>query len=99
MELEKLADAPLGAVAYHRVSYFLTGRYSKSGRSELVRQGKAGHESSPKTGSSLVDLEEFCPSPELHRDDETLRRLRPFARRRLSTVRPFFVAIRTRKPW
>jgi hypothetical protein len=30
--------------------------------------------------------------------DETLRRFRPFARRRLSTCRPFFVFMRTRKP-
>jgi hypothetical protein len=29
----------------------------------------------------------------------TVRRLRPFARRRLSTNRPFFEAIRTRNPW
>ena len=30
---------------------------------------------------------------------ETARRLRPFARRRLSTARPAFVFIRARKPW
>jgi hypothetical protein len=30
--------------------------------------------------------------------DETVRRLRPFARRRFSTSRPFLVLIRTRKP-
>jgi hypothetical protein len=29
---------------------------------------------------------------------ETVRRLRPFARRRARTIRPFFVLIRTRKP-
>jgi hypothetical protein len=29
----------------------------------------------------------------------TVSRLRPFARRRLRTIRPFLVAIRTRKPW
>jgi hypothetical protein len=29
----------------------------------------------------------------------TVRRLRPLARRRLSTKRPFFVLIRTRNPW
>lgn len=33
-----------------------------------------------------------------YRDGVTVRRLRPFALRRLSTRRPFFVAIRTRKP-
>jgi hypothetical protein len=30
---------------------------------------------------------------------ETVSRLRPLARRRLSTSRPFLVSIRTRKPW
>jgi len=30
---------------------------------------------------------------------ETARRLRPFARRRLSTARPAFVFMRDRKPW
>jgi len=29
----------------------------------------------------------------------TVRRLRPFARRRFSTSRPFFVLIRTKNPW
>jgi hypothetical protein len=28
-----------------------------------------------------------------------VRRLRPFARRRLNTCRPFLVAMRARKPW
>ncbi len=31
-------------------------------------------------------------------EEETVRRLRPFARRRFSTCRPFFVAMRTRNP-
>jgi hypothetical protein len=31
--------------------------------------------------------------------DETDSRLRPFARRRFNTIRPFFVRIRTRNPW
>ena len=31
-------------------------------------------------------------------DEETVRRLRPLARRRFSTSRPFFVAMRVRKP-
>ena len=31
--------------------------------------------------------------------DWTTRRLRPLARRRFSTARPFLVAMRLRKPW
>ena len=34
----------------------------------------------------------------VYRSSATVRRLRPFARRRLSTIRPFFVAIRILKP-
>lgn len=37
-----------------------------------------------------------CRQP--RQDEETVSRLRPFARRRFSTSRPFFVAIRVRKP-
>ena len=61
--------------------------------------------------AALVDLPEFGPAadpletPELHALPAarlysllTVRRLRPFARRRLSTSRPFFVLIRTRNP-
>ena len=33
-----------------------------------------------------------------YRDVETVSRLRPLARRRFNTRRPFFVLIRTRKP-
>jgi hypothetical protein len=35
----------------------------------------------------------------LRGNGQTARRLRPFARRRLSTRRPPFVAMRARKPW
>jgi hypothetical protein len=39
------------------------------------------------------------PAGPVYYDDETVRRFRPFARRRFNTRRPFFVAILTRKPW
>lgn len=64
----------------------------------------------PKTG--IESLLEFCfPSHALRLaetvrrhararyDVETVRRLRPFARRRFKTKRPFLVAMRVRKPW
>jgi len=44
----------------------------------------------------------FRPQPAGQTDryrDETVSRFRPFARRRLRTIRPFLVCIRTRKPW
>jgi hypothetical protein len=53
---------------------------------EPARGGEAeGHRGGPGCGCS-------------RQDEETVRRLRPFARRRLSTSRPFLVAILTRKP-
>jgi hypothetical protein len=39
------------------------------------------------------------PISAARQDDETLRRFRPLARRRLRTCRPFLVLIRTRNPW
>src|SRR6185295_15187737 len=59
----------------------------------------------------LISRPEPCRATKLHRhsaerppepecqDVETVSRFRPFARRRLSTMRPFLVLMRTRNPW
>jgi hypothetical protein len=46
----------------------------------------------------VVDLGELRPTAQFHRDDDTDSRLRPLARRRFSTMRPFLLRMRTRKP-
>ena len=51
-------------------------------------------------GQALDAQDRLRPTPPARcYDDETVRRFRPFARRRFNTRRPFFVAILTRKPW
>ena len=51
-------------------------------------------------GGGPVRAGKGAPSPALahYPSSETVSRLRPFVRRRFSTMRPFFVAIRTRNP-
>jgi hypothetical protein len=99
MRSEQLADQAFCPVSPDRVSNFLAGRNAEAGRSDLISQSEAGHEPAPKTDALFEDLGKLRPSAQFHLDDETLRRLRPLARRRLSTIRPFFVCIRTRNPW
>lgn len=96
---EQLPYPPLRAVPDHRVSDLLTRRYAQASRTEVVPQCEAGHETASNAGALLVDPGKLRPATQFHRDDETVNLLRPFARRRLSTIRPFFVFMRTRKPW
>jgi hypothetical protein len=97
MSSEELSNEPFRPVADDRVSYFLAGGNAEPGRADVIWESETGHESATKACPAFVDLEVFRPSPQFHRVD-TVSRLRPFARRRLSTVRPFFVCMRTRKP-
>ena len=95
---KQLANEPFRPVTDDRVSDFLAGRNAEAGRSDLVWQGEAGHEAAPIPGAMVIDSGELRPAAQFHRDDVTASRLRPFARRRFSTVRPFLVAMRTRNP-
>lgn len=97
--LEQLPDPPFGAVPNHRVSDLGTGRDTQARRAELIPQPEAGQEASPHAGALLVDSGKLRPATQFHLDDETVNLLRPLARRLLSTIRPFFVFMRTRKPW
>ena len=96
---KQLANEPFRPVTDDRISDFLTGRDTEAGRSDLVWQGEAGHEAAPIPGAMVIDSGELRPAAQFHRDEETLSRLRPFARRRLITIRPFLVCMRTRNPW
>jgi hypothetical protein len=95
---KQLANEPFCPVTDDRVSDFLAGRDAEARRTDLVWQGEAGHEAAPIPGAVVIDLGKLRPAAQFHRDDVTDSRLRPFARRRFSTVRPFLVAMRTRKP-
>ena len=95
---EQFANESFRPIPYDRVSNFLAGRDTEAGRSDLVWQGEAGHQAAPKAGTVIVNSGELRPTAQFHRDDETVSRLRPFARRRFNTMRPFLVPIRTRNP-
>ena len=96
--LEQLSDPPFRSVSDHRVSDLRTGRDAQAGRTELVPEPDTGHEATPYAGATLVDPGKLRPATQFHLDDETVNLLRPLARRRLSTIRPFLLFIRTRKP-
>ena len=95
---EQLSNEPFRSVPDDRVSNFLAGRDAEARRTDLVWQGEAGHQPSAVPGTVVVDSGELRPAAQFHRDDETDNRLRPFARRRFNTMRPFFVRMRTRNP-
>jgi len=96
---EQFSNEPFRPVADHRVANFLTGRNAEARRPHLVWEGEAGHQPAPIPSTVVIDLCELRPTPQFHRDDETVSRLRPFARRRFNTMRPFLVCMRTRNPW
>lgn len=82
-------------------------RHSEPGHRRPVRHDEHGHESTvnPRPGvvrtfEILAPPDSLCPRQRLagHRSSATVSRFRPLARRRLSTIRPFFVDIRTRNP-
>src|SRR5688572_2826844 len=95
---KQLSNKPFGPVTDDRIPDSLAGRNAEAGRPDLVRQGEAGHEPASIPAAVVIDLRELRPAAQFHRCDVTARRLRPFARRRFSTVRPFLVAMRTRNP-
>jgi hypothetical protein len=97
MGLEQLPHESFRPVSDHRIPNLLARGDAQPWRPKLVGQGETGHEAAALPVAALEDPCKFRPTPKLAYDD-TDNRLRPLARRRLRTVRPFLVAIRTRKP-
>ena len=95
---EQFSNEPFRPVADDRVSNFLAGRDAEARRTDLVWQGEAGHQPAAVASAVVIDPCELRPTAQFHRDDETLSLLRPFARRRFNTMRPFLVPMRTRNP-
>jgi hypothetical protein len=108
---EDLTREAFGAVPFYRTSELSTSRDTESRdgsavghheeRHEARRDSNARHIRTLEVGSAANPLtgrqsewrsHGYCSS-------ETVNRLRPLARRLLRTIRPFFVAIRTLKPW
>lgn len=97
--LKQFPDPPFSAVSDDRVADLRTGRDAQARQTERVPQPDTRHEATPYAGTLLVDPGKLRPATQFHLDDETVNLLRPLARRLLSTIRPFFDFMRTRKPW
>ena len=109
---EQLAGETLGPVPHYGGAEFSGGGDPEATPLAAVCRHEQGHEPARQPQAMLVRLLEFWASPDAflpgkalrhralayYRSSETVSRLRPFVRRRFNTMRPFFVAMRTRKP-
>src|SRR4029079_11433582 len=108
---KNLSDESFGSVSLDGIAEFLGRRDSKPGGIACAAdQHERRAESSVIADAPRVDLLKFRPAVDPLRRNQprrrahtryselTVRRLRPFARRRFRTRRPFFVLIRTRNP-
>ena len=110
---EQLAGEALGPVPHYGGAEFSGGGDPKATPLAAVWRHEQGHKPARQPQAVLVRLLEFWPSSDAfvpgkalrhralayYRSSETVSRLRPFVRRRFSTMRPFLVDIRTMKPW
>jgi hypothetical protein len=109
---EQLAGETLGPVPHDRGAEFPCGGNTQSTSFAAVWRYEQRHEPAGQPPAVLIRLLEFWSSSDAfvpgkalrhralacYRSSETVRRFLPFVRRRFSTMRPFFVDIRTRKP-
>ncbi|OFV94508.1 MAG: hypothetical protein A3G76_12190 [Acidobacteria bacterium RIFCSPLOWO2_12_FULL_65_11] len=104
---ENLSYQAFSSVSLNGATELLGRRNPQTSDLALVRQHEQCGKSSTDSGPVLVDLLELRTpmdplvglEPSQTYSLLTVRRLRPFARRRLRTSRPFFVLMRTRNPW
>jgi hypothetical protein len=102
---ENLSYQSFGQISLDRATQFLRRRNPEPANRPLIGQQKHGEISTVNLSAAVVNLLEFGPPtnmlgrPKAGRHSLlTVRRLRPLARRRFRTRRPFFVLILTRKP-
>jgi hypothetical protein len=101
-----LSDETLCPVSDHGRPQFPRDADSDPSNVALSPIREDRHQTTRALRASLVDLFEIRALPNVlgrpkrpcHRSSDTVRRFRPFARRRFSTWRPSLVAMRTRKP-
>jgi hypothetical protein len=102
--LEERPHPPFGAVSHDGAADFPRRRNPQPGHRLLSGPGEDRHEASVDASAGLISLFKVCAPadmlgrPEGHRSSDTVRRLRPLARRRFNTCCPSFVDIRTKKP-
>jgi hypothetical protein len=100
-----LSNQSFSSISLYRAADFAGRRDPESPYAEVIGQDENRRVSTVKPNAPLVDLLELRSPTDVFGWTEsqsysllTVRRLRPFARRRFSTRRPFFVLIRTRNP-
>ena len=100
-----LSNQSFSSVSLNRAAHFPGRRDTQPPDAPLVGQHEDGAVAAVESNALFVDLLEFRPTTDVFGWTEsqsysllTVRRLRPFARRRFSTRRPFFVLMRTRNP-
>ena len=109
---EQLTRDPFGAIALNRFPHLSRRRHAKPCMRAAIRDQEDREQPAPQLRSLVIRSLEVgaLPDPLLAREtlsgdqrrdpsSATVSFFLPLARRRLSTIRPFFVAIRTRKPW
>lgn len=108
---ENLSNESFGPVSFDCSTQALRGRYSQAADGKTIRQEEQCCETSTDAETMFVDALELSPPADTLVRPETchrgcgrpyslltVKRLRPFARRRFRTRRPFLVLIRTRNP-
>ena len=102
---ENLSNQSFRSISLDRATQLLGGGDAQPADATLVCQEEYGAIPAVNPRATAVNLLEFRSATNALGWSEsqsysllTVRRLRPFARRRFSTSRPFFVAIRTRNP-
>lgn len=105
---ENLSYQSFSSISLHRAAKFLGRRNAQTADILLVRQDEYRDVPAVRPRTPIVDPPELRAAAntllgaKLHSAGrysvDTVSRFRPFARRRFSTSRPFFVLIRTRKP-
>lgn len=110
---EQFSGHPLRSASLDRNTHLPGGSHAQAWVRPPIRHGKKRHEFSSDPDAALVGALELWATPDSrgtpqgfvarHIRDQpssaTVSFFRPLARRRAKTIRPFFVAIRTRNPW
>jgi hypothetical protein len=106
---ENLSNQSFSSIPLHCPAQFSRGGYSEPSGCEAVGQDEEGAVAAVNLIAPLVNALEISrpANPFMARETRhcrfdysllTVKRLRPFARRRFRTKRPFLVLIRTRNP-
>ena len=110
---EDLPNQSFRSIPLDRAPELFRGRDTEAAKASIAGQDEDCEVAAVCPGTALVNELEFSATAQPFVGPETshgravgpgyslltVRRLRPLARRRLRTRRPFFVLIRTRNPW